>query len=278
VLLDFPPSKVALYAAAIATFLVVAAAAPFMNYRGGAFFAALLLLTLAPPLLIDLLLWIALINSATIAAIRVRHRSNADVRTPLINTALLAAALACNSWLLVWLIATNVPVWSSAAYRVLAEGSLIVLAIAVAGLMSVASGGSLVEGFTLLGRRCWCGLLWFTVIPVAYFCFVAGTKTNDVLTVRSCSQGIQSALQAVHAGRALPPLSRSYPYRVLKGSSDAFCSLGGMLGGSDYIVYDVTDSSQPAVLKRMGTYLDPVRCGDRAREIMRHYYWVTEGC
>jgi hypothetical protein len=138
--------------------------------------------------------------------------------------------------------------------------------------------GALIVGINLLLRRRRSGWLFLGILPAAYGCFSGGTHANELLTVRSCAQGIQSAIRGAHEGRRLPPLSQAYPYQVLDEHGFALCALGGILGTSDYIVYDAKDVSDTVMLKRMGISIDTEHCTVRVTKVIAGYDWVSEAC
>jgi hypothetical protein len=138
---------------------------------------------------------------------------------------------------------------------------------------------ALILALTHLSRKQWSGLKYAAVVAVGFGCYTAASRTNDLLTVASCSQGMRSALEAVRNGKTLPAMSQSFRFGVLDRNQQlAVCVLNGPLFDAQYIAYDPTDSSPALSAQRVGMLLDRDQCHVKARRIKSRYYWVSEAC
>lgn len=273
-------NKTALAWSLVATSFVLAAAVPFLDYRGSGFFALLALEGSSPIVLIAISLCAAFFYAAIDGWARLRQRDFSFIRLLALSTAFLA----CNVLLIrsaISPIGLFTPRWLSGnvLYSAFVHTTSLLLIALLLPLMLGTPLGGLILGLVYVSRRQWFGLKYLAVVVVWFACYSAGSRVNDLLTVNSCVPGIESALRATRDGRALPHMSQSFPFGVLDaGRQVAVCSLNGPLFDAQYIAYDPADPSPALETARLGKLLDGGSCDVRARRIRARYFWIGEAC
>jgi hypothetical protein len=264
------------------TYIVAMAAVPFLDYRGSLFFAILGLYFASPFVLISVLLCVVLFYTGIRAAVCF---GKGDYLSAVGLFALSLGLAACNGLLIRYvhtsLLGPSPPRWFTHGmlYHTLASGASVLVVPILAGLLLGVPLASLCIGTINLNQKKLSGLKYLTVAAAGFAAFGVASRANDLLTVASCTPGIQAALSAAHSYGPLPQMSRSFPFGVLDRDFDiAVCMLNGPLFDAQYIAHDSVDVSTADASDRLSRLLDRGQCHVRTRQVVSGFYWISEAC
>lgn len=257
----------ALWRACVIVFFLFAVLCPLSNYRDWLWLVILSVGMSAPFLLLSTILLVA-----SLIAILYRRRRIAV-------TAIIAALVSFLGALSVVLLHPNPPIVRTASYTMIDDAAFRIVIKIPTVLLSVPIAAVILALRLALAQR-WRSALGFTAVPAAgaLLFFLSGIATG-LLTVWSCADPIQSALQTVKIGGHLPKESQQYPIAVLHSKPDvAVEALESFMDFPGFIAYDTEDRPEAAVAARVQKSEAPACEHADARKIWGDYYWVNIAC